>query len=174
MKWLVALVAVLVGLALLIVLVGALLPRAHVSSRAARYKRSPVEIWSVITDYSKYPEWRGNIKQVESLPAVHGEPSWRETDFHGNAIPYEVVESKAPERLVTRIANPSLPFGGTWTYEISPASDGITVLRITEQGEIYNPIFRFVSRFFMGYARTQDQYLRDLGKACGQQVEVTN
>lgn len=47
---------------------------------------------------------------------------------------------------------------------LTPAADGGTTLRITEDGEIYNPVFRFVSRFFMGYDRTAKTYLADAGK----------
>ena len=172
MKWLIAVLAVLVGIVLLVIVIGALLPRDHVSSRAARYKESPAEIWSAITDYSKFPEWRKSVKQVEALPAVNGQPSWRETDSHGNVIPYEIIESTAYQRMVTRIANPKLPFGGTWTYQISSTPDGATILRITENGEIYNPVFRFAARFFLGYSATQEQYLHDLGDRFGQQVTV--
>ena len=174
MKWLIAVLAVLVGIVLLVIVIGALLPRDHVSSRAARYKESPAEIWSAITDYSKFPEWRKSVKQVEALPAVNGQPSWRETDSHGNVIPYEIIESTASQRMLTRIANPKLPFGGTWNYQISSTPDGATVLRITENGEIYNPVFRFAARFFLGYSATQEQYLRDLGDRFGQQVTVEN
>ena len=174
MKWLIAVLIALAGIVLIILMVGALLPRGHSSSRTARYQESPVEIWYAITEYSRFPEWRKNIKQVEGLPAVNGQPSWRETDSHGNVIPYEVIESTPPQRMVTRIANPKLPFGGTWTYQISSAPDGATVLRITENGEIYNPAFRFVARFFLGYSATQEQYLRDLGNRFGQQVTVEN
>jgi len=52
-------------------------------------------------------------------------------------------------------------FGGTSTFEIGPAERGST-LTITERGEAYNPIFRFVSRFVMGHHRTIDAYLSRL------------
>jgi uncharacterized protein YndB with AHSA1/START domain len=174
MKGFLLALAVLVAIILIVVLVGALLPRKHVSSRAARYDHSPAEIWSVITDYAKFPEWRKGVKRVEMLPPVSGNASWREFDSRGDAIPYEIVESASPHHLVTRIADPKLPFGGTWTYEITSAPDGTTLLRITENGEIYNPVFRFVARFFMGYAQTQEQYLRDLASRFGQPIVVEN
>jgi hypothetical protein len=63
--------------------------------------------------------------------------------------------------VVSRIADRSLPFGGRWTFELSPAPGG-TLLRITEDGEVYNPIFRFVSRFVFGHDRTINGYLEDL------------
>lgn len=35
-----------------------------------------------------------------------------------------------------------------------------------------NVIFRFVSRFVLGYAGSIDEYLRDLGKKLNQPVEI--
>ena len=46
------------------------------------------------------------------------------------------------------------------------------MVRITEDGEVYNPIFRFVSRFVFGQTRMLDAYLRALGQATGQQIEI--
>ena len=54
-----------------------------------------------------------------------------------------------------------ISFGGRWIYEITPSGGG-TELRITEEGEVYNPFFRFVSRFIMGHARTIERYLEDV------------
>jgi len=38
-------------------------------------------------------------------------------------------------------------------------------LRITEDGEIYNPLFRFVSRYVIGETQTIDPHLVDVGRA---------
>jgi hypothetical protein len=45
-------------------------------------------------------------------------------------------------------------------------------LRVTEDGEVYNPIFRFVSRFILGQTATQDTYLRAIGKATGEDIRI--
>jgi len=76
-----------------------------------------------------------------------------------------------PSRRVTRIAEKNLPFGGTWTIEISPTEDG-SVVRITEDGEIYNVIFRFLARFFFGYTSSIEGYLRDLGHRFGELTTI--
>ena len=68
-----------------------------------------------------------------------------------------------------RIADPTLPFGGTWTYEIAPADSG-SVVTITESGEVKSPIFRFMARFVFGYTSTMDGYLEALGKKYGETV----
>jgi hypothetical protein len=77
------------------------------------------------------------------------------------------VDTAVPnERLVTRIADKSLPFGGKWTYTLAQTGNS-TVLRITEDGEVYNPVFRFISRFVLGHATTIDRYLRDVAARLG-------
>ena len=78
------------------------------------------------------------------------------------------VAEKCPG-LVTRIADRSLPFGGTWTYVLAPDGNG-TRLTITEHGEVYNPIFRFVSRFIIGHTGTMEGVLRALGTKHGETV----
>jgi len=77
---------------------------------------------------------------------------------------YEIVESQPPTLLKRAIADKSLPFGGTWTWNIQPAGEGSSVT-ITENGEVYNPIFRFVSRFVIGHTRGIDKYLAMLEAA---------
>ena len=65
--------------------------------------------------------------------------------------------------LVTRIADTGLAFGGSWTFALQPAASG-TRLSITENGEVYNPLFRVMSRFVFGHTATIDRYLGDLQK----------
>jgi hypothetical protein len=84
-------------------------------------------------------------------------------------ITMEQMEAIPAKRLVGRISDKSLPFGGGWTYELQPL-DGGTRLTITETGIVRNPIFRFVSRFVMGHSATLDKYLTFLGQKFGEQV----
>ena len=74
---------------------------------------------------------------------------------------YEIVEDVPPQRLISRIADKSLPYGGSWTYVLDPVPEG-TRLTITENGEVYNPIFRFMSKFVFGHTKTMDDYLASL------------
>ena len=77
-------------------------------------------------------------------------------------ITFAVDRTDAPRLLVVRIADPDLPFGGTWTYAVSASSSGSS-LTITEDGAIYNPLFRVLSRFVFGYESTLATYLKDVG-----------
>ena len=153
--------AVLLGLALVVLgvtAVGYMLPQDHVASREIVFPAPPASIFEAISDVARYPEWRRDLTSVDVISAAP--LKWRE-HAGGDAITFEVVESRPQERLEVRIADPDLPFGGTWTYELMP-EDSSTRLRITERGEVYNPVFRFMSRFVFGHTATLDAYLTDL------------
>jgi uncharacterized protein YndB with AHSA1/START domain len=173
MKWILAVVGVLVATILIVLIVGTLLPKQHTATRAARFRQPPHAVWQAITDYNKFPEWRKGVERVEALPAADGHGGWVEYVKGAGRIPLEIVESAPPQRLVVRIADPNLPFGGTWTYEITAAAGG-SALRITENGDVSNPLFRFVSQVVFGLRATIDQYLKDLGAKFGETVNLEN
>ncbi|MGI8989436.1 MAG: SRPBCC family protein [Bryobacteraceae bacterium] len=162
MKWILIAIFGLAALGGCVAIAGALLPKAHTAARRATLRQPPEAVYRVITDVETYPKWRPGVKSVERTPF-----GWREIDSRGSAITYETVEASPPRRFVARIADSKLPFGGTWTYDIEPASNG-SALTITENGEVYNPIFRFVSRFIMGHTATIDAYLKALGGKFGE------
>lgn len=160
MKWIAIVVAVLVALVAVMAIVGAMLPRHHVATRRARFAPPPAEVWGVLTDFEHAASWRSDLERVEMLPDHDGLPAFREHGSNG-AIAMQVVERRAPSHLVTRIADPDLPFGGTWTWELTAEGSG-TTLSITERGEVKNPLFRFLSRFVFGHTATMDKVLTDL------------
>jgi hypothetical protein len=172
MKWILWVFLVLVGILILIALIGWLLPKAHTVSREARFRQPPEVIWITITDIEAMPAWRQGLKSVKRLPDRNGLPAWVETSDSGT-IPLETVLSEPPAKLVVRIADPKLPFGGTWTYEITPAAGG-SALRIREDGEVYNPVFRFLARFVFRYSGTIDAYLKSVSKKFGEQPQAEN
>jgi len=171
MMWIVIVVAVLLGVPALVALVGSLLPKGHSAARRATFRQSPEALWRVLTDYAAMPSWRTDLRAIERLPDRDGHAVFQETDRHGQKLLLETIEAVPPRRLVGRIADPKLPFGGTWTYEITPAAGG-TMLTITEDGEIYNPIYRFVARFIVGYTGTMAAYLKALAAKFGEQVVI--
>ena len=165
--WALYAVAGLVGLVLLLALAGSLLPKGHSATRRATYRRPAAEVWTAITDIERFTTWRSDLKSVERLPDRDGRPMWREKGKNGT-MTFERTEAIAPARLVGKIADTNLAFGGSWTYELSEA-EGSTTLSITENGEIYNPIFRCLAHYVFGYTSTMDAYLRDLGRKFGDQ-----
>jgi hypothetical protein len=168
MKWVVFIGGGLVILIAVVALIGAMLPRDHRATRQARYRQKPEAIYFTLAGPV---DWRSDIKASGNLPDRDGRKQWWEQDSHGHKLTYELIDDKMPSRRVTRIAEKNLPFGGTWTIEISPTADG-SIVRITENGEIYNVIFRFMARFFFGYTSTIEGYLRDLGQRFGELTTI--
>jgi Polyketide cyclase / dehydrase and lipid transport len=171
LAWIVGAIVAALGVLLVAArIVGGRLPRGHVAAARAHYARSPEVLWATITNLADAPNWRSGLRQVERLADRNGRQVWIEVTRTGRMpIVFEVVEP--PRRLVIRILDEEkLPFGGTWTFEIEPQQDGAT-LTIRENGEIYNPMFRFMGRYVFGYEGPIRKYLQDLGKKLGEKVQ---
>jgi len=169
MKWILWTVAGLIVLVGLMAGIGAMLPLRHHATRKARYRVSPDALYAVIAGP---PDWRTGVKSYGVLPDQDGRKRWWEEDSHNQKVTFELVDGKPPSRLEVRIADAGLPFGGTWTFEIEPVQGGGSALRIHENGEVYNVIFRFMARFFFGYTSTIEGYLRDLGVKFGESAGI--
>jgi hypothetical protein len=160
LKWTLIVVIALVGLAAILALIGMMLPKGHRASRTATLAAAPPIVFGVITDFARAPEWRRDISRIEIVPDDgHG----RVVREHGRqgVVPYRVEVFEPTSRLVMRIDDSSLPYGGSWTYELRPDGAG-TAITITEDGEVYNPIFRFVHKMFLSPYASMDGYLEDL------------
>ena len=130
-------VGALLVLGALVLVVGLALPVDHVAIRTRSFSADPQALWDAVHDPALARASAGDLATEE-------------------------VESVPPKLLVTKIVGEKA-FGGTWTFEVGPADRGST-LTITERGEVYNPLFRFVSRFVLGHHRTIDGYMSRLRK----------
>jgi uncharacterized protein YndB with AHSA1/START domain len=168
MRWILTILAVAAAVVVIVVVVGMLLPKEHTARSHATFNAAPDSIWRALTDVEGFPSWRGDVTRVELLPASNGHRSWREIGKNGT-ITFEEVAAEPSRRLVSRIADPGLPFGGSWTYDLAPDGNA-TRVTITENGVVHNPVFRFMSRYVFGHHATQEAFLRSLGKKVGHNV----
>ena len=162
MKWILIGVLALAILVAVAAFIGSRLAQSHRASVSGTFPVSADVIWSSITDVEAFPSWRAGVTRVERLPDRNGYPAWVEEGRSGK-MTLAVERMERPRILVGRIADPNLPYGGTWTYEITTDTAG-SRLTITENGEIYNPLFRFMARFIFGYESTIRSYLSSLEK----------
>ena len=170
MTWLLIAGAFMVALIVIATVWGALLPSGHHAQRSARFAQPPAVVWSAVADPLAAASWHPDVRAVEALPAQDGRARWKE--IGSDAITYELVADEPPVRRVVRIADDELPFGGTWTYELEADGEGCR-LRITEDGEVRNPLFRFLARYAFGHGGTMESYLRALGRRFGEEVSVS-
>jgi uncharacterized protein YndB with AHSA1/START domain len=147
----------LVALAVLALAVGFLLPVRHTATASRLVAGSPDEVWEAITSVQDFASWRTDIERAVSLEPIEGWPAWREEGPSGT-LTYAMTAVEPGHRLGTRIVDEGLPFGGEWTYVLEPSTGG-TMVTITEAGFVTNPVYRLVSRFFIGLESTMTTYL---------------
>ena len=167
MKIALVVVGVLVLLVVGVVVMGALLPKRHVVARSAAFKTSPEKLYALIDGDQS---WRPDVKACEVF-SEDRKQFQRETSRNGQTVLYALQDARPPIGITRRIATEGLPYGGSWSFVLEPA-DGGTRVRITEDGEVYNPVFRFVSKFVMGQTAMLDAYLKAMGKATGEDVRT--
>jgi Polyketide cyclase / dehydrase and lipid transport len=168
MRILLSIAGVVFVLILGVLVIGSLLPKRHVVSRSASFHATPERLFSLIAGPQ---DWRPDVLRYETVPDAGGRELMRETTRDNETITYEVLDRIPFKSLKRRIATEKLAYAGTWTYSLQPEG-GITVVRVTEDGEVYNPVFRFMSHFILGQTHTMDAYLSALGKATGKDIEV--
>lgn len=162
-------VGVIAGIALLggvIALIGLQLPKGHTASRSILLKQSPEKVYSVARDFGSAPSWRSDVKRIDVEPLGGGPLHFREEGANGT-VNYELVEDVPGKRIATRILDTDLGYSGKWTY-VFAAENGGTRVTITEDGEVSNVLFRFMSRYVFGQTATLDGYLTSLAKRFGE------
>jgi len=162
-------VGIVAGLALLagvIALIGSQLPKAHTASRSILLKQPPEKVYAAIRDFGSAPSWRSDVKRIDVQPQSSGPLHLREEGSNGT-VNYELAEDVPNQRMVTRILDTDLGYSGKWTY-VFAAENGGTRVTITEDGEVSNVLFRFMSRYIFGHTATLDGYLTSLAKRFGE------
>ncbi len=145
---------------------GSRLPLQHTASVTDTIPASQQKIWALITNPAAMPKWRTGLKAVTLSPPENGAQCWFEVQNAMTMLLCADVREE-PTRQVVRIADPKLPFGGTWTYVLEPVNENATKVTITENGTTGPPMWRFVGHYVMGEDGSIKQYLSDLKRAVG-------
>ncbi len=100
--------------------------------------------------------WRRCADQVPArrtapVEADDVEARWADSPLRQAAtgIVDELADLAVAEDYVAAITDDTLPFGGRWTFDLSPEGAG-TRVRIVEDGEVRDPLYRFFARFVFG------------------------
>lgn len=151
MRFFIKFTAIILVVAALVYTAGTLIPEEHTASRTILLSQKPHEVFQVIADYATMPSWNSNTVAVKQLDdSAEGNDVWRFEDKRGHYMVLEEVEKHAPTKLVSRIVKTDYPFGGEWVFELRKNEKG-TLLTITENGTIANPLLRVFCRYLSGY-----------------------
>lgn len=138
--------------------IGSFMPESHTATLSRSYSASQGQLWDLITNYPEYASWRSDVEKVELIDSV----TWREYYSHGDILTFQQLEKDSLNYLKTEIADKNLPFGGNWEYTLLAKDENTTWVEITENGEVYNPLFRFINGVFMDQTATIQTFLNDL------------
>lgn len=153
--------ALLIGI---VVGLGALEPVKHVAKRVVDLNSPKDKVWALITNYADMPTWRRELRKIEMVTGANGQEIWQEFENASESLDFETIEQIEGQKLVRKIVGNRTDFGGTWTFELEENGDQ-TTLTITENGEVYNIVFRFVSKYIMGHYASIDKFIRQLNAA---------
>jgi uncharacterized protein YndB with AHSA1/START domain len=153
----------------LIALYGLTISKAHQITRSIVLKQSPETLWRTITDFANVPSWNASVAKIEKLPDQNGHDVWRESYKNGYDLTLETTETIAPARLVRSIADVGGPFTGRWEFVLTPVEEGCRV-SITEYGEVANPYFRVMAKWFMRPEAHMELYLMALATKFGEKT----
>lgn len=122
MKYILRTIAALAALICVAALIGWMLPVGHVATRTITLRAAPETVFDLIRNVEGYPTWRPDVTQVDLLETGDAIVRFREHSGTGPLV-MEMIEATRPTRIVSRIADPDQPFGGTWTFEIAGAGN---------------------------------------------------
>ena len=173
LKVIIAIVVAIVAMVGIVAFVGSRLPVSHIASRTVTIGAPADVVFTTMTDFASAPSWRPGLKSVTvTTDPASGRQRITEDSKDGK-MTMEVEQIVPPTRFVTRILAEGLPYGGAWAHALE-AQGNTTRVTITEHGEVYNPIFRFISKYIMGHNGTMDAYLTALGMKFGTPVVPTD
>jgi uncharacterized protein YndB with AHSA1/START domain len=167
-KYVLSAVLALVCVVALLYVVGLFLPAKHVASRSVEFKATPEAVFNLVTDVKNSLNWRTSLQEIKMLDA----DSWTEVQKGGDEISFRVKSKTPSSRVEIEVINNS-DFGGTWVGTFEPTASGGTKVTFTENGEIYNPFFRTMSKLFFDMGATLEQYLGELSRKLGENSPIT-
>ncbi len=142
-KVIIASVALVLVLSLIFIGLGLFLPDEIVVENQIDINASPEEIWQVIEEREKFPEWAPNIEKV----VVINENQWKEFP-RGSDLPiiFENVKLEKPSRYELKYEMENI-MNGEWIGTFEKTSYG-TILKTKDKlihktwmGKIFMPLF---------------------------------
>ena len=154
----------LISLVAIIFLIGFLQPEAHTATVSKEIPTSKEIVWEYITNPAEFTEWRSDVSKVVLKSDSSDALVWTEYYTYGDVLPFKEISRTDSSIFISEIIDEGLPFGGTWTITLTESKNS-TVISITENGKVYNPVYRFFSKFVFGHETSMKTYLADLEQA---------
>lgn len=142
-KILVTLGAALIGLVGGVLILGTNAPLEYAGALERVIPAAPGAVYARLIDVESLPADRPELKSIEVLErdAAGQVVLWKEhADMDGYAL-FRRLEAIPDRRLTVRLEEGTFHFLGTWTYELSPAGQGVRV-KISENSRVDSLLVR--------------------------------
>lgn len=150
-----------VALAVLIAVVGLLLPRRKESSRTVEMQAVPEEVWNIVTDHQHHARWRTDLKDLELIEQTPKGEVWMEHPKSGSSTTFKTRKRKPFVRYEAETVNAGA-FRSSWVGVLEELDNGNTRVTVTEYAEIGNPFMRVLAHLYFDQGTRIDRYLKDL------------
>lgn len=111
------------------------------------------ELYNIICDFAKYPEWRSDLSGVEII----GDSNFIEIDKSGIRTEFQVSKKDTNKILEFNMCNDNLT--GYWVGKFE-YNDNITKIVFIEKIEVKNLIMKIFAKKFL--KKQQIRFMRDL------------
>ena len=145
---------------------GTRLPATHTVSVTGVVAAPPAKVFGLITDVKDADDWRPQVKSVTTLAPDQGRDRWVEHYAYHQYMTFLAVQTVPVTLRKVKLDDPKATYGGTWTYELAPGPTAAsTTLKITEDGYINPPVYRFAMAHVMGPTKNLDDYMKAIQAA---------
>ncbi|MEM7417411.1 MAG: hypothetical protein AAF389_18105 [Gemmatimonadota bacterium] len=143
--------------------VGTLLPRDHIAEGVRALPIGADEVFWRAVDIDGWAEWRAAVDSI-----THIEGSNFEAIVHGlgESIRYGFELDVEQRTMTAEILSTGLPYGGRWTISVVETGERASEVRVTEEGFVTPPVWRFVAHVIIGTETSLSEYLDDLVAEC--------
>ena len=157
--------------------VGTSIPIWHSTKCGADVAAPAAALFAAIADDGSSASWRPELQSVTLVSGSGPTSVWREKYKSGQVLTLQTSSQSfgSIEQVVRTIPfDPGLGFDGIWVFDVGKSGQqhGQTRVAINEEGHIYNPVFRFLTKYVFGYEGSIRSYLSDLGAKFGEQPTI--
>jgi hypothetical protein len=170
MKWIGFIVAGLAILAIVVFLIGYMLPSRYQATLNIRLKQSPEKLWAALHDFERYPVTAAMRRNSRRLSDENGLPVWEE-DIGSSKITVRTAEER-PQRYIKRMLSDSAtPMTAEAEIHIEPTDEGckVTASHVTllPRGTWHVPIFRVMMKLTGSGRQSLKQYWDSVAEGLG-------
>ena len=136
----------------------------------ANIKATPQEIWKVLTEIEKYPEWDPYCIRIEGTLALGAKLKAFSKLSPGRAFPVKVTELTDSKKMAWSGGMPFGLFNGTRTFELIAQEDGSTNF---EMKEVFSgPFLALIGKSIPDMTEAFDKFAKMLGLPYPGGVEI--